>query len=147
MFSIRFRVIPLFLVLFLPSLLIAQASNLSTQPAVSQADLKSLQNAIRSAQMNADNAWMLVSAALVLLMTGPGLALFYGGLVRRKNILSTMMQSFAMMGLISILWAVIGYSLAFAHGTSFIGGFEHIFLRGVGLAPNSDYAATIPEQT
>ena len=97
--------------------------------------------------MNADNAWMLVSAALVLLMTGPGLALFYGGLVRRKNILSTMMQSFAMMGLISILWAVVGYSLAFAHGTSFIGGFEHIFLRGVGLAPNPEYAATIPEQT
>ena len=85
--------------------------------------------------MNADNAWMLVSAALVLLMTGPGLALFYGGLVRRKNILGTMMQSFAMMGLITILWAVIGYSLAFAHGTSFIGGFEHIFLRGVGLRP------------
>ena len=60
--------------------------------------------------MNADNAWMLVSAALVLLMTGPGLALFYGGLVRRKNILGTMMQSFAMMGLVTILWAVVGYS-------------------------------------
>jgi len=97
--------------------------------------------------MNADNAWMLVSAALVLLMTGPGLALFYGGLVRRKNILGTMMQSFAMMGLVTILWAVAGYSLAFGHGTAFIGGFEHIFLRGVGLAPNTDYAATIPEQT
>ena len=77
--------------------------------------------------MNADNAWMLVSAALVLLMTGPGLALFYGGLVRRKNILGTMMQSFAMMGLITILWAIVGYSLAFGHGTSFIGGFEHHF--------------------
>ena len=97
--------------------------------------------------MNADNGWMLVSAALVLLMTGPGLALFYGGLVRRKNILGTMMQSFAMMGLVTILWAVVGYSLAFGHGTSFIGGFEHVFLKGVGLAPNTDYAATIPEQT
>ena len=145
-FRICFRVVLLFL-LFLPSLLVAQAPIVSTQPAVSQADLKSLQDAVRTAQMNADNAWMLVSAALVLLMTGPGLALFYGGLVRRKNILGTMMQSFAMMGLITILWAVLGYSLAFAHGTSFIGGFEHVFLRGVGLTPNPDYAATIPEQT
>ena len=108
---------------------------------------EALQHAIHAAQMNADNAWMLVSAALVLLMTGPGLALFYGGLVRRKNILGTMMQSFAMMGLVTILWAIVGYSLAFAHGNSFIGGFEHIFLRGVGLTPNPDYAATIPEQT
>ena len=89
---------------------------------------------------------MLMSAALVLLMTGPGLALFYGGLVRRKNILGTMMQSFAMMGLVTILWALVGYSLAFGHGNAFIGGFEHVFLRGVGLGPSS-YAPTIPEQT
>ncbi|UWZ87074.1 ammonium transporter [Occallatibacter riparius] len=97
--------------------------------------------------MSGDNAWMLVSAALVLMMTGPGLALFYGGLVRRKNILGTMMQSFAMMGLVTILWALIGYSLAFGHGNAFIGGFEHVFLRGVSLAPDADYAKTIPEQT
>lgn len=97
--------------------------------------------------MNADNAWMLLCAALVLLMTGPGLALFYGGLVRRKNILGTMMQSFAMMGLITIVWAICGYSLAFSPGTPFIGGLQHIFLRGVGVAPNPTYAATIPEQT
>jgi ammonium transporter, Amt family len=126
-----------------PSLLGAQTAS---APAT-QADVKALQDAISAARMNADNAWMLVSAALVLLMTGPGLALFYGGLVRRKNILGTMMQSFAMMGLITILWAVLGYSLAFAHGNSFIGGFDHVFLRGVSLAPNPDYAATIPEQT
>lgn len=130
------------LFLFVSSLAGAQT------PSPSQAvDLKSLQDAVQTARMNADNAWMLVSAALVLLMTGPGLALFYGGLVRRKNILGTMMQSFAMMGLVTILWAVVGYSLAFGHGNSFIGGFEHVFLRGVGLAPNADYAATIPEQT
>jgi Amt family ammonium transporter len=146
-FRIRFRVVLLSLLFLLPTFLIAQVPVSSTQPAVSQADLKSLQDAVRTAQMNADNAWMLVSAALVLLMTGPGLALFYGGLVRRKNILGTMMQSFAMMGLITILWAIVGYSLAFGHGTSFIGGFEHVFLRGVGLTPNPDYAATIPEQT
>ena len=126
-----------------PALLGAQTAS---APAT-QADVKALQDAISAARMNADNAWMLVSAALVLLMTGPGLALFYGGLVRRKNILGTMMQSFAMMGLITILWAVLGYSLAFAHGNSFIGGFDHVFLRGVSLAPNPDYAATIPEQT
>ncbi len=119
----------------------------ATQAAVTQAQITALQQAVQNAQMSGDNAWMLTSAALVLLMTGPGLALFYGGLVRRKNILSTMMQSFAMMGLVSILWALVGYSLAFGHGNMFIGGFEHLFLRGVTLTPNTDYAATIPEQT
>jgi len=88
-----------------------------------------------------------VSSALVLLMTGPGLALFYGGLVRKKNVLSTMMQSFAMMAIITVLWAVVGYSLSFGSGNSFIGGFDHVFLSGVGAAPNADYAATIPQQT
>jgi Amt family ammonium transporter len=114
---------------------------------VTQAQIAALQQAVQNAQSAGDNAWMLVSAALVLLMTGPGLALFYGGLVRRKNILGTMMQSFAMMGMVTILWAIAGYSLAFGHGNSFVGGFEHLFLRGVGLAPNPDYAPTIPEQT
>ncbi len=96
---------------------------------------------------NADNAWMLTSAALVLMMTGPGLALFYGGLVRRKNVLSVMMQSFAMMALITLLWAVVSYSLAFDAGTSFIGGLHHVFMRGVGLTPDADYGSTIPLQT
>ncbi len=109
--------------------------------------IAALQQAVQNAQSAGDNAWMLTSAALVLLMTGPGLALFYGGLVRRKNILGTMMQSFAMMGLVTIIWAIVGYSLAFGHGNLFIGGFEHVFLRGVSLSPNPDYAATIPEQT
>jgi Amt family ammonium transporter len=90
---------------------------------------------------------MLVSAALVLMMTGPGLALFYGGLVRPKNVLSTMMHSFILMAVITVLWAVYGYSLAFGEGNSFIGGFQYLFLRGVGNAPNPDYAATIPHQT
>ncbi|HEY1987497.1 MAG TPA: ammonium transporter [Terracidiphilus sp.] len=117
----------------------------STQPAT-QAQIAALQQAVQSAQTSGDNAWMLISAALVLLMTGPGLALFYGGLVRKKNILGTMMQSFAMMGMVTILWALVGYSLAFGHGNAFIGGFDHVFLRGVGLGP-SPYAPTIPEQT
>jgi len=96
---------------------------------------------------SADNAWMLVSAALVLLMTGPGLALFYGGMVRKKNVLGTMVQSFAMMAVITMVWAIVGYSLAFGSGTSFIGGLHNIFLRGVGLTPNAAYSSTIPEQT
>jgi Amt family ammonium transporter len=125
----------------------AQAPVTQAQIAALEQSLRTTQAATAAAQSAADNAWMLVSAALVLLMTGPGLALFYGGLVRKKNILGTMMQSFAMMGLVTILWAVVGYSLAFGHGNAFIGGFEHVFLRGVGLTPNTDYAATIPEQT
>jgi len=129
---------------FLP--FVAHAQTSATGP-TTQAQIVALRQSIQNAQMNADNAWMLVSAALVLLMTGPGLALFYGGLVRRKNILGTLMQSFAMMGLVTILWAVVGYSLAFGHGNAFIGGFEHLFLRDVGLTPNTDYAPTIPEQT
>ena len=94
-----------------------------------------------------DNAWMLTSAALVLFMTGPGLALFYGGLVRRKNVLATMMQSFAMMCIVTVLWALFTYSLAFSHGNSFIGGFQYAFLHNVGLSPDADYAGTIPAQT
>ena len=102
--------------------------------------------AIAQAQTSGDNAWMLTSAALVLLMTGPGLALFYGGLVRKKNVLGTMMQSFAMMAVVTVLWAVVTYSLAFGSGNAFIGGLHNMFLRGVGLEP-SPYAPTIPLQT
>jgi Amt family ammonium transporter len=111
------------------------------------ARLDALESATRSAQSAGDNAWMLVSAALVLLMTGPGLALFYGGLVRRKNVLSTMMHSFVMMGLITVLWAFVGYSLVFSEGVPFIGGLKYAFLNGVGTDPNPDYAGTIPQLT
>jgi Amt family ammonium transporter len=90
---------------------------------------------------------MLVSAALVLMMTGPGLALFYGGLVRRKNVLATMMQSFALMAIVTVLWALVGYSLCFHSGSAFVGNLGYLFLRGVGAAPDPDYAATIPQQT
>jgi len=94
-----------------------------------------------------DTAWMLVSAALVLFMTIPGLFLFYGGLVRSKNVLGMLMQNFIMVGLITIQWIVIGYSLAFATGTPFLGGFQWAGLANVGLTPNADYAGTIPHQT
>jgi Amt family ammonium transporter len=90
---------------------------------------------------------MLTSSALVLMMTGPGLALFYGGLVRKKNVLGTMVQSFAMMAVITILWVLVSYSLAFGPGSSFIGGLHNLFLRGVGAQPDADYAATIPLET
>ena len=103
--------------------------------------------AVATAQTAGDNGWMLVSAALVLMMSAPGLALFYGGLVRKKNILGTMMQTFAMMGVITVLWALIGYSLAFGQGNAFIGGFQNALLHGVGLLPDTAYAATIPLQT
>ena len=108
-------------ILTIPALALAQPSAPAPSGPATQEQIASLQAAVQNAQSNADNAWMLVSAALVLLMTGPGLALFYGGLVRKKNILATMMQSFAMMGLVTILWAILGYSLAFGHGNSFIG--------------------------
>jgi Amt family ammonium transporter len=109
--------------------------------------LAALDAATKAAQSAGDNAWMLVSAALVLLMTGPGLALFYGGLVRKKNVLGTMMQSFVLMALITVIWAIVGYSLAFGEGTPVIGNLRYAFLNGVGADPNADYAATIPQQT
>jgi Amt family ammonium transporter len=119
-------------------------------PEVSKAvseQLKQLDQRVTAAQSAGDNAWMLVSAALVLMMTGPGLALFYGGLVRRKNTLAIMMQSFLLMALISVMWALVGYSLCFGGNGPVIGGFEHAFLRGVGADPNPDYAGTIPQAT
>ncbi len=111
------------------------------------ARLNALETAAKNAQSAGDNAWMLTSATLVLMMTGPGLALFYGGLVRRKNVLSTMMHSFVMMALITVIWALVGYSLVFSEGTPFIGGLKYAFLDGVGKAPNVDYAGTIPQGT
>ena len=120
----------------------------SAQPADLEKRLSDLDKAAKSAQSAGDNAWMLVSAALVLMMTGPGLALFYGGLVRRKNVIATMMQSFVLMALVTMIWAVVGYSLAFGEGpTPFLGGLNYAFLHNVGSAPNADYAPTIPQQT
>ncbi len=83
--------------------------------------------------MAGDNAWMLMSSALVLMMTGPGLALFYGGLVQRKNVLGTMMHSFILMAVATVLWALFGYSLAFGGSSPVIGNLDHLFLNGVGM--------------
>src|ERR1700726_2650758 len=129
--------------LFLPALALAQ----SAPPLSIEARLKNVEDAAKAAQSAGDNAWMLVSAALVLMMTGPGLALFYGGLVRRKNVLGTMMHSFVLMATVTVLWAVVGYSLAFGEGSPVLGDLRYAFLNGVGSAPNDAYAATIPQQT
>jgi ammonium transporter, Amt family len=97
---------------------------------------------------NGDNAWLLASCALVLMMTAPGLILFYGGLVRSKNVLSTMMHSLILMALVSALWMLFGYSMAFAPGNAFVGNpFKYFLLHGVGGEPNSDYAGTVPQQS
>jgi len=91
----------------------------------------------------ADTAWILVSSALVMLMT-PALAFFYGGMVRKKNLLSTIMMSFAILAMVSLLWVIYGYSLSFGHGGGFIGTFEWLGLSGVGQDPSADYATTVP---
>ena len=126
---------------------VAAPASDSARLAVLEKQVADNATAIAAAQTAGDNGWMLVSAALVLMMSGPGLALFYGGLVRKKNILGTMMQTFAMMGMVTVLWALVTYSLAFGTGNAFIGGLHNAFLHGVGLMPDKDYAATIPLQT
>ncbi|MBN1824526.1 MAG: ammonium transporter [Endomicrobiales bacterium] len=91
-----------------------------------------------------DTAWILTSSALVMMMTLPGLAFFYGGLVKKKNVLSVLMQCAIMLCVISLQWVLVGYSLSFAPGGGFIGGLKWLGLQGVGMAPNPDYAGTIP---
>ena len=143
--SIRFAAALYFLACIFSLTSFAQSS--ATSVATPDARLAQVERQVAEARSAADNSWVLTSSALVLMMTGPGLALFYGGLVRRKNVLATMMQSFGMMAMVTVLWALVGYSLAFGPGNGFIGGFQHLFLRGVGLTPDPDYAATIPQQT
>ncbi len=103
-------------------------------PAFAQADASKLDSG--------DTAWMLVATALVLMMTVPGLVLFYGGMVRKKNVLSTVMQIFAVCCLASVLWMIVGYSLAFAEGNTFVGGFDYLFLAGMSV---DSLSGTIPE--
>ena len=125
--------------LFLLAILgLGSSSALAVDPVIIAEDTKGINSG--------DTAWMLTSSALVLMMTGPGLALFYSGLVRRKNVLATMMQSFILMAVVSIVWAVVGYSLAFDVGTPFIGGLRFAFLNNVTDRP-AEYAMTIPHTT
>ena len=104
--------------------------------------------AAQSGVNSGDNAWMLVSSAMVLMMSAPGLILFYGGLVRRKNVLSTMMHTLFLMALMTLLWLAYGYSMSFGEGNAFFGNpMKYFLLNGVGAEPNTDYAATIPHQS
>src|SRR4029079_6162597 len=114
-------------------LLFSLCSLVAAQPAADlDKRLADVEKAVKSAQSAGDNAWMLTSAALVLMMTGPGLALFYGGLVRRKNVLGTMMHSFVLMAVVTVIWALVGYSFSFGEGNPFFGGGQYFFLNGVG---------------
>ena len=152
---------------FLPLLLlpaIARAEDLQQQLSALQIEVAAIKLQATAAKLSVDqgafnagdNAWVLLSALLVMLMTIPGLALFYGGLVRRHHVLGTMMQSLAIAALVSVLWAVVGFSLAFGDGGPLYGGFQHLFLSGVVwqpavgnlagfvIGPNADYAPSIP---
>jgi ammonium transporter, Amt family len=119
-------------------------------PGSVEARLAQLEAKVNSAPAinSGDNAWLLISSALVLMMTAPGLILFYGGLVREKNVLGTMMHSLILMGLVSMIWVLYGYSMAFGEGNAFCGNpFQHFLLRGVGAAPNPAYAPTVPAES
>jgi ammonium transporter, Amt family len=149
------RIVFLVGVIALVSPLPAQTPSPSASPSLEQriADLEAyVNNAARGADTGSPmasniagpgpghNAWMMTCAALVLFMTLPGLALFYGGLVRAKNVLSVLAQCLGIAGLVTILWWAAGYSLVFSHGTPFIGGLKFAFLHGVDARPNSDYS-------
>lgn len=140
----------LFIILFMFASHVARAAdNFSAlEQRVQQLEAAAKPIAPSSPINTGDNAWMLVSCAFVLMMTAPGLILFYGGLVRRKNVLGTMMHSLILMAVMSLLWAIFGYSMAFGEGNAFFGNpLQYFMLKDVGTAPNSDYAATIPHLT
>lgn len=127
----------------------AAGGAMSYEQRLARLETLAAQNQAPASNINSgDNAWVLVSSALVLMMTAPGLILFYGGLVRSKNVLGTMMHSLVLMGLVSLLWMVFGYSLAFAPGNAFFGNpMTYFMLNGVGAAPNPDYCGTIPQES
>jgi ammonium transporter, Amt family len=136
-------------ILLLPALLLAAFGDAAlAQEAAPACDAKTLRNCTPNA---GDTAWMLTSVALVLMMTIPGLGLFYGGMVRKKNVGDTVMTSFAVTCLVTVLFAVLTYSLAFRAGTPFIGGLDRIFLQGIvsdiskGIGNPNSLAPTIPE--
>ena len=131
-----------------PLTLMADESNSVEQRLSRLEQIQSPQQASVPLINSGDNAWVLMSTALVLMMTAPGLILFYGGLVRNKNVLSTMMHSLVLMGIVSALWMLFGYSMAFAPCNAFVGNpLTYFMLRGVDGTPNADYAATVPQET
>lgn len=135
-------------VLCLGDLCHAANDALTLEQRVAQLEAAATSDEAASAIDTGDNAWMLISCGMVLMMTAPGLILFYGGLVRSKNVLSTMMHSLVLMGVMSLIWMVYGYSMAFGEGNAFVGNpLQYLFLNGVGTEPNPDYAGTIPHQS
>jgi Amt family ammonium transporter len=141
-----------FFLLLLISMCLAffAAANTGTAATLEErvAKLESASQPAASAVNSGDNAWLLVSSALVLMMTAPGLILFYGGLVRSKNVLSTIAHSLVLMAVISTLWMLYGYSMAFGKGNAFFGNpFQYFLLNGVGSAPNPEYGSTVPQQS
>lgn len=137
---------------------VIHAADAPSEPTVEQriADLEAyVNNGARTANVTSKiggagpghNGWMMTSSALVLFMTLPGLALFYGGLVRRKNVLSVLAQCLGIAGLVTILWWAVGYSLVFASGNSIIGSLKFAFLKGVDSNPNTDYAGWVSHNT
>ncbi|HEY4414539.1 MAG TPA: ammonium transporter [Verrucomicrobiae bacterium] len=132
-----------------PSPALAMAPSASYEQRLAHLEQLAQKTATPDSGINSgDNAWILMSTALVLMMTAPGLILFYGGLVRSKNVLGTMMHSLILMALVSMLWMIFGYSLAFAPGNAFFGNpLTYFMLNGVGGAPNPDYASNIPQQS
>ena len=141
---------PLFLSVVIMFALAFASNAFAENAATLEQRIAQLESAAKSASPinNGDNAWLLVSSALVLMMTAPGLILFYGGLVRSKNVLSTMMHSMILMAVVSALWMVFGYSMAFGEGNAFFGSpTQYFMLKGVGSVPNADYAPTIPHTT
>ena len=141
---------PLFLSVVIMFALAFASNAFAENAATLEQRIAQLESAAKSASPinNGDNAWLLVSSAFVLMMTAPGLILFYGGLVRSKNVLSTMMHSMILMAVVSALWMVFGYSMAFGEGNAFFGSpTQYFMLKGVGSVPNADYAPTIPHTT
>jgi Amt family ammonium transporter len=139
---IRHLLLVVMMVLCLPISSVLAQSDASTAPSTSEP----ASTAVSAPTSNSgDTAWVLISSALVMLMT-PGLAFFYGGLVRRKNVLGVLMQCFIILSALSIQWVLFGYSLAFSPGNQFIGSLKWFGLAGVGLEPYADYSATIPHQ-
>ena len=109
----------------------AQTAPAAPAPAAAPVAAPAAAPAVEAKIDTGDTAWMLTSTALVLMMTVPGLALFYAGMVRKKNVLATMMQSFSITALITVLWMVVGYSLAFTNGNAYVGDFSRVFLNGL----------------
>src|SRR5580658_2889439 len=126
-----------------PTAVPASTADLATRVADLEAYVTNGTPKVLSSPGPGHNAWMMVSSALVLFMTLPGLALFYGGLVRRKNVLSVMAQCLGCAGVVTILWWAIGYSFTFASGTPYLGSTKFALLTGVGATPNADYGAWV----